>query len=59
MKELTDLLCKLGIRSFWNFSNYDIAMAHPEVLVENVHLTDSLMTLSFLTSAGDLADINE
>lgn len=52
MKELTDLLCRLGIKSFWNFSNYDIAMAHPEVLVENVHLTDSLMTLSFLTSAN-------
>ena len=53
MKELTDLLCKLGIKSFWNFSNYDIAMAHPEVLVENVHLTDSLMTLSFLTNSDN------
>ena len=52
MQELTDLLCRLGIRSFWNFSNFDIAMAHPEVLVENVHLTDSLMTLSYLTEAG-------
>lgn len=52
MKELTDTLCRLGIKSFWNFSNYDIAMAHPEVLVENVHLTDSLMTLSFLTSSS-------
>lgn len=53
MKELTDLLVNLGVKSFWNFSNYDIAMAHPEVLVENVHLTDSLMTLGFLTSAED------
>ena len=53
MKELTDLLCRLGIKSFWNFSNYDIAMAHPEVLVENVHLTDSLMTLSYLTNNSD------
>ncbi len=50
MKELTDTLINLGIKSFWNFSNYDIAMAHPEVLVENVHLTDSLMTLGYLTS---------
>ena len=50
MKELTDLLCRLGIKSFWNFSNYDIGMAHPEVLVENVHMTDSLMTLSYLTN---------
>ena len=49
MKELTDLLCRLGIKSFWNFSNYDIAMSHPEVLVENVHLSDSLMTLSYIT----------
>lgn len=51
MKELTDLLINLGVKSFWNFSNYDIAMAHPEVLVENVHLTDSLMTLSYLMAA--------
>lgn len=51
MKELADTLCKLGIKSFWNFSNYDITMAHPEVLVENVHLTDSLMTLSYLTNS--------
>lgn len=51
MRELTDLLINLGIKSFWNFSNYDIAMAHPEVLVENVHLTDSLMTLGYLTSS--------
>ncbi len=57
MKELTDLLCRLGIKSFWNFSNYDIHMAHPEALVESVHLTDSLMTLSYLydskISGGD------
>ncbi|MDE6659729.1 MAG: redox-sensing transcriptional repressor Rex [Eubacterium sp.] len=50
MKELTDSLVNLGIKSFWNFSNYDIAMAHPEVLVENAHLTDSLMTLGYLTA---------
>lgn len=53
MKELTDKLIDLGVKSFWNFSNYDIAMAHPEILVENVHLTDSLMTLGFLTAMED------
>ncbi|MDE6723952.1 MAG: redox-sensing transcriptional repressor Rex [Eubacterium sp.] len=55
MKELADSLINLGVKSFWNFSNYDIAMAHPEVLVENAHLTDSLMTLGYLT-ATMLAD---
>lgn len=53
MKEITDLLISLGVKSFWNFTNYDIAMAHPEVLVENVHLTDSLMTLGFLTASEE------
>lgn len=58
MKELTDLLCKLGVTSFWNFSNYDIAMAHPEVLVENVHLTDSLMALSYLSNQDNNEDVD-
>lgn len=53
MKEITDLLISLGVKSFWNFTTYDIAMAHPEVLVENVHLTDSLMTLGFLTASEE------
>ena len=52
MSEITDLLVKVGIKSFWNFSNFDIAMAHPEVLVENVHLTDSLLTLGYLTNTA-------
>ena len=53
MRELTQLLINQGVKSFWNFSNYDIALAHPGVLVENVHLTDSLMTLGYLTSAEE------
>ena len=53
MRELTQLLINQGVKSFWNFSNYDIAMAHPGVLVENVHLNDSLMTLGYLTSAEE------
>ncbi len=50
MKELIDTLIRQGVRSFWNFSNYDILMSHPDVLCENVHLADSLMTLGYLTS---------
>ena len=59
MKDLTDLLCRLGVKSFWNFSNYDIAMAHPEVLVRGVHLTDSLMTLSYLANNHSVIDDDE
>ncbi len=46
-QEITDELVKLGVMGFWNFSHFDIAAHHPEVAVENVHLSDSLMTLSY------------
>ncbi len=39
-------LKKLGIRGFWNFSHYDFS-DDPELVVENVHLSDSLMSLSY------------
>ncbi len=44
---VVDRLIQCGIKGFWNFSHYDINFAHPEVAVENVHLGDSLMTLSY------------
>lgn len=47
---LAPQLVQLGIKGFWNFSHYDISANHPNVAVENVHLSDSLMTLSFHVS---------
>ncbi len=44
---LVDRLLAAGVRGFWNFSHYDINYQHPDVVVENVHLGDSLMTLSY------------
>ena len=40
-------LIKLGIKGFWNFSHYDLAMNYPGVTVENMHFGDSLMALSY------------
>ena len=45
--DVVDELVLLGIESFWNFSHYDIHAKYPGANVENVHLSDSLMTLSF------------
>ncbi|MCL2487097.1 MAG: redox-sensing transcriptional repressor Rex [Oscillospiraceae bacterium] len=44
---LVERLLALGVAGFWNFSHYDIAHHHPGTIVENVHLGDSLMTLSY------------
>lgn len=46
-KEIVDRLTELGVRSFWNFSHYDINVEHKNIIVENVHLGDSLPTLSY------------
>ncbi len=47
---LADQLISLGIKGFWNFSHYDLALNHKGIVVENVHLGDSLMTLSYMVN---------
>lgn len=44
---LADELISLGIIGFWNFSHFDLRVNNPDVIVENVHLGDSLMTLAY------------
>ena len=39
-------LAKWGVKGMWNFSHVDLQVPE-DVLVENVHLTDSLMTLLY------------
>ncbi|MBQ2971718.1 MAG: redox-sensing transcriptional repressor Rex [Ruminococcus sp.] len=47
VKPLIDKLYSLGIKNFWNFSHYDIKNDYRDAIVENVHLSDSLMTLCY------------
>ncbi len=47
VKPLIDKLYSLGIKNFWNFSHYDVKNDYPDVIIENVHLSDSLMTLCY------------
>jgi redox-sensing transcriptional repressor len=47
VEQIIDRLYDSGIRAFWNFSHYDINRRYNDTVVENVHLTDSLMTLSY------------
>lgn len=51
-KELCDKLVGLGIRSFWNFSHFDLTLEYEgeNIVVENVHLGDSLLTLAYKTN---------
>ena len=40
-------LSGLGVRAFWNFSHGDLHFEDASILVENVHLADSLLTLTY------------
>lgn len=40
-------LVGLGIRAIWNFAHVDLDLMDKNVVVENVHLSDSLMQLSY------------
>ena len=46
-KQVAQNLIDLGIRAFWNFSHYDFSIEYTDIIVENVHLGDSLATLSY------------
>ncbi len=43
-------LVDLGIKSIWNFAHVDLEFEDENIVVENVHLSDSLMRLSYNVS---------
>lgn len=45
--EIAERVVNLGIRAIWNFAHVDLSVADKDVIVENVHLSDSLMQLSY------------
>ena len=44
--EIADRLIKAGIKAIWNFAHTDLVVPD-DVVVENVHLSESLMRLSY------------
>ncbi|MBR1739570.1 MAG: redox-sensing transcriptional repressor Rex [Ruminococcus sp.] len=49
-QEIVDRLVELGIKAFWNFSHYDLSIGHDGIAVQNVHLGDSLLRLTYGTN---------
>ncbi len=47
--EVADLLVANGVRAIWNFAHTDLNLPE-EIIVENVHLSESLMQLSYKIS---------
>lgn len=49
----SERLISYGVKAFWNFTHYDMRTAHKDVIVENVHLGDSLTTLSYCINSNN------
>ena len=57
--EIADRLVNAGIKAIWNFAHMDLNVPD-DVVVENVHLSDSLMRLSYrVTSMMDERESKE
>ena len=51
--KVAHVLEQTDIKGIWNFSNADLKMPN-HIIVENVHLTDSLMTLSYKINEDEI-----
>lgn len=47
---VADMLIKRGIGAIWNFTNVDIVDPESDIIVENIHFSDSLLSLSYYLS---------
>lgn len=54
--EVSKRLYSCGIKCYWNFSHYDLSVAYDDVVVQNVHMSDSLMILCYKISDNDLSN---
>lgn len=57
--ELSKRLYSAGIRCYWNFSHYDLSVDYDDVVVQNVHMSDSLMILCYKIADNDLSVIHK
>jgi redox-sensing transcriptional repressor len=51
-QDIADRLIISGITSIWNFTPRDL-VAPEDLIVENVHLVDSLMTVAYLLNESN------
>lgn len=49
---VADRLVRLGVKAIWNFAHTDLNVPK-DVIVESVHLSESLMRISYKLVNGD------
>ena len=52
-KETAERLARLGIKGIWNFTNVELEFEEFDTVVQNVHIGDSLMQLTYRIGSGE------
>ena len=55
-RKMAETVADCGVRGIWNFTNIELELDRPEVRVENIHFSDSLLTLGYFLAEQDSAD---
>ena len=48
--EVAKEVCACGVHSIWNFTNTELQLEETDVIVENIHFSDSLLALGYYLS---------
>lgn len=54
--EVAEKVASLGIKGLWNFSAMDLKLPYDDIIIENVHLSDSLMVLGYRLNEKRIAE---
>lgn len=52
-KGMARTLADFGVKGIWNFTNTELELESPEVRVENIHFSDSLLYLGYIISESE------
>ena len=55
-QQMGDRLVRAGVKGIWNFTNYELTCSQTGVVVESVHFSDSLLTMSYLISQQEVLE---
>ena len=58
-EEVATVMANAGVKGIWNFANMELSLDNPDVIVENIHLGDSLMTLAYKLKVKDKESSDE
>ena len=52
-KNMAKTLADCGVKGIWNFTNTDLELENPNVRVENIHFSDSLLYLGYIINESE------